>query len=97
MPGGEAGPFADIPPQRLLRQGKFHPGIARVPNPVGSAAPAGTAVASHPAPYTRRVAVYRVEGPKNRFGRSGAGLPRFFPACAMLGVACETPRPSKPS
>jgi enterochelin esterase family protein len=46
---------------------KFYPGIARVPNTAGQTAPAGQttpagparmAVTSHPAPYTRRVAVY---------------------------------------
>jgi iron(III)-enterobactin esterase len=51
---------------------KFYPGIARVPNPAGQAAPAAQTVpagiapagparmgvTSHPAPYTRRVAVY---------------------------------------
>ena len=39
---------------------KFYPGIARDANPAGNAAPPGTRmpVASHPAPYTRRVAVY---------------------------------------
>jgi enterochelin esterase-like enzyme len=39
---------------------KFYPGIARDANPAGNAAPPGTRapVISHPAPYTRRVAVY---------------------------------------
>jgi iron(III)-enterobactin esterase len=40
---------------------KFYPGIAREPNTRGTADPANPAkivVSSHPAPYTRRVAVY---------------------------------------
>jgi enterochelin esterase family protein len=40
---------------------KFYPGIARVPNAPGQAVPgggAGRGVNSHPAPYTRKVAVY---------------------------------------
>jgi iron(III)-enterobactin esterase len=40
---------------------KFYPGIARVPNAAGPAAPPGAGgmvINSHPAPYTRRVAVY---------------------------------------
>jgi iron(III)-enterobactin esterase len=40
---------------------KFYPGIARVPNAAGPTAPpaaGGTVINSHPAPYTRRVAVY---------------------------------------
>ena len=40
---------------------KFYPGIARVPNPAGQAPPAGAAraeIAIHPAPYTRKLAVY---------------------------------------
>jgi iron(III)-enterobactin esterase len=40
---------------------KFYPGIARVPNAGGPTAPpaaGGMVVNSHPAPYTRRVAVY---------------------------------------
>src|ERR1035438_1686955 len=39
---------------------KFYPGIARGPNPgdAAPAAPGGRGIASHPAAYTRRVAVY---------------------------------------
>jgi enterochelin esterase family protein len=40
---------------------KFYPGIARVPTPPGQAAPAGGGrmeITTHPAPYTRKVAVY---------------------------------------
>ncbi len=64
----EMTPPADIPASKVIEftlssaDSKFYPGIAREPNTFGAPDPADPAklivTTSHPAPYTRRVAVY---------------------------------------